>query len=365
MSVLASLVLALVLLLVRVPALEAAVIITPPGGTCAADPRLTAPVTGQDFCFQSTTNTLLVWVGAAWSPISFTAFGTATIAGNLALIGQGADVVGNFLSTSTTAPAIVGQATGFYAGSFFNITDAGSDLANASNIGVVGQSVYSNAGYYQQGGAPGSPGDTLQRNNIYPALFATRVISNLNGFHFTAPVFRIDDTTTSTGILMDAKRAGTVVLGIASDGTPFFAAPAGTQAGSPEFRPTATNGGLVLFNNVASGDATSTPIWFGGKTTAGNIGNVSIESAQATGAVRPDMIFRTGGATQVAFGTERLRITVTGAVRYGAFVFATIGTVLTVNGEIGYCSDCTQANPCAGGGPGAIAKRLGGVNVCN
>ena len=35
------------------------------------------------------------------------------------------------------------------------------------------------------------------------------------------------------------------------------------------------------------------------------------------------------------------------------------------NGSIIYCSDCTIANPCAGGGTGAIAKRLNGVWVCN
>jgi hypothetical protein len=35
------------------------------------------------------------------------------------------------------------------------------------------------------------------------------------------------------------------------------------------------------------------------------------------------------------------------------------------NGTILYCSDCTIANPCAGGGTGAFAKRLNGVWVCN
>jgi hypothetical protein len=35
------------------------------------------------------------------------------------------------------------------------------------------------------------------------------------------------------------------------------------------------------------------------------------------------------------------------------------------NGTVFYCSDCTIASPCAGGGAGAIAKRLNGVWVCN
>jgi hypothetical protein len=43
--------------------------------------------------------------------------------------------------------------------------------------------------------------------------------------------------------------------------------------------------------------------------------------------------------------------------------FSTLGSV--PNGTEVYCSDCTIANPCAGGGTGAFAKRLNGVWVCN
>jgi len=54
-----------------------------------------------------------------------------------------------------------------------------------------------------------------------------------------------------------------------------------------------------------------------------------------------------------------------GLLKPGGFVFANIGTELTVNGQMEFCTDCTIASPCAGGGTGAIAKRLNGVNVCN
>lgn len=46
-----------------------------------------------------------------------------------------------------------------------------------------------------------------------------------------------------------------------------------------------------------------------------------------------------------------------------ATAFASIGT--PANGTFLYCNDCTIANPCAGGGTGALAKRLNGVWVCN
>jgi hypothetical protein len=44
-------------------------------------------------------------------------------------------------------------------------------------------------------------------------------------------------------------------------------------------------------------------------------------------------------------------------------LFANLGT--PASGVFIYCSDCTIANPCAGAGTGALAKRLNGVWVCN
>jgi hypothetical protein len=70
-----------------------------------------------------------------------------------------------------------------------------------------------------------------------------------------------------------------------------------------------------------------------------------------------------GGGLAVAQFSTPPRATFT-VITFNAFVFANIGVIGT-NGQIGYCSDCTIANPCASGGTGAIAKRLNGVNVCN
>lgn len=50
-------------------------------------------------------------------------------------------------------------------------------------------------------------------------------------------------------------------------------------------------------------------------------------------------------------------------IAWQATLFANLGT--PANGTMYYCSDCTIANPCAGGGTGALAKRLAGVWVCN
>jgi len=53
-----------------------------------------------------------------------------------------------------------------------------------------------------------------------------------------------------------------------------------------------------------------------------------------------------------------------GYLRAGAGVlFAVLPTAS--NGTLIYCLDCAMTNPCAGGGTGAIAKRLNGRWVCN
>lgn len=53
----------------------------------------------------------------------------------------------------------------------------------------------------------------------------------------------------------------------------------------------------------------------------------------------------------------------TGGLSYSGVTFAALGS--PVDGTVIYCSDCTFANPCASGGTGAIAKRLGGAWRCD
>lgn len=137
--------------------------------------------------------------------------------GIVSIVNAGAVIAGNFISASTTTPALKAESAGHYALQAFNITDLGSDLANASAIGIVGQSVYANAMYAQQGAVSG-PGSILSRNNVYSALYVTRVVANLNGFNYTVPLLRIDDTTTSTGGLMDVKRGANTVFAMANTG---------------------------------------------------------------------------------------------------------------------------------------------------
>jgi len=53
----------------------------------------------------------------------------------------------------------------------------------------------------------------------------------------------------------------------------------------------------------------------------------------------------------------------TSPINSAGVTFANLGT--PANGTITFCSDCAIANPCAGAGTGALAKRLNSVWVCN
>jgi hypothetical protein len=68
------------------------------------------------------------------------------------------------------------------------------------------------------------------------------------------------------------------------------------------------------------------------------------------------------GTRSFIFG-NKLNATDTAMAIAPTTVFASLGT--PANGTFVYCSDCTIANPCAGAGTGALAKRLNVVWVCN
>jgi hypothetical protein len=95
--------------------------------------------------------------------------------------------------------------------------------------------------------------------------------------------------------------------------------------------------------------------------------NFTLAGGRGTGAGTPGKIILQT-ATTLGTGTTaqtlatRLTISEAGLL-LAAITQANLGT--PANGTIAYCSDCTIANPCAGGGTGALAKRLNGVWVCN
>ncbi len=73
-----------------------------------------------------------------------------------------------------------------------------------------------------------------------------------------------------------------------------------------------------------------------------------------------------GGAGSLNFsvaGLSRLELRPEGLYFFDAKDFVNLGSAF--NGTLVYCLDCTFANPCAGGGTGAFAKRINGAWRCD
>jgi hypothetical protein len=102
--------------------------------------------------------------------------------------------------------------------------------------------------------------------------------------------------------------------------------------------------GHILY--TSNGNAT---IDFGTGITLGSTSTLGFSSTASPASQSPgDTVF-----TRVQAGT----------FGWTAVLFANLLT--PANGSFAYCSDCTIATPCAGGGTGALAKRLNAVWVCN
>lgn len=96
--------------------------------------------------------------------------------------------------------------------------------------------------------------------------------------------------------------------------------------------------------------------------TTNNAGTSSIGSA---GLSSPTLVAVGGGFKDTISGVFTANRTLTlpdsNAIVVGLSTFATLNTAIPVS----LCADCNIANPCTGGGTGALAKYLGGVWVCN
>lgn len=123
------------------------------------------------------------------------------------------------LSASTAAPPVAAVAgisslaTGYYAGHFVNVSDRGtSDADNASLIGIVSQSLQSNAAYIEQGGTT----QNLVRTCTYPACYITRTINSLGAFDYNGALLKIEDTTAATGDLLTLTKQTVTALRMTS-----------------------------------------------------------------------------------------------------------------------------------------------------
>lgn len=181
-----------------------------------------------------------------------------------------------------------------------------------------------------------------------------RVRTDANGYllsaggAYTAPdgpltaMANLRGRTDANGYLLTASSptagGGTISAGVGV----ICATPSYTFAGHPADGFTwASTGHTVYCGNGSSS------VDFGTGLTVGSGGTIGFSSTASPG-TSGDTVF-----TRVAAGEWG----------WTAVAFASLGT--PANGSFAYCNDCTLANPCAGAGTGALAKRLNGVWVCN
>lgn len=168
--------------------------------------------------------------------------------------------------------------------------------------------------------------------------------------------------TAITGVLWQAAQANSVASGFSAigyGGATFFA---GRRSGGTAASPAATPTAISIVGMRAYGYDTA---WT--TTAAGTFDIATVETwgsgAQGTQA----RIFTTPAGT----ATQAVALTITdqGAIRPKGFVFANIATVLPIDGDFDYCSDCAAGAAgvpaaCAGAGNGAFAMRLNGGHRC-
>lgn len=166
--------------------------------------------------------------------------------------------------------------------------------------------------------------------------------------------------TISTGVSGLADVSGTLVS------SSNFRVPNGGTSSAAPLQVGFAGTGLYVTSGLLAVTSSNIPTmaWNGGN------GNTHINGSYqfvfgSSGFSAPDVgLFRaSAGAVKVTDASTGWGQMQSGSILLNGVLEANLGT--PSNGTVVYCSDCTIANPCAGGGTGALAKRLNGVWVCN
>jgi hypothetical protein len=183
-----------------------------------------------------------------------------------------------------------------------------------------------------------------------------------NGGNFTGDITVRDLQVfqTKTGVLLNGSTEEVTFIGA-------IISTLATNGIGLDFEGDAENSANTFYGGV-SNPGTGTGVKFGGSSTA-NIVEMSIQGSPNTsvsfGASATQNFVRCLGtqAPIISDSSNGSNTFVLGGTTAPTSTFANLGT--PTNGVFRYCPDCTIANPCAGGGTGALAKRLNGVWVCN
>lgn len=144
--------------------------------------------------------------------------------------------------------------------------------------------------------------------------------SNYLGLNGQTPAYTIDSGANTTDIIRLGKMLGGAWVGV--DSTWLFLQNSNLSIASGNYA-LSQNGSGATQINAASGQS---------------------------------LFIKVGNASAITINSDQ-------SATFAGTTFGSLGT--PSNGTLRYCTDCTIANPCAGGGTGALAKRLNGVWVCN
>ncbi len=195
------------------------------------------------------------------------------------------------------------------------------------------------------------------------------------------PYFRVDESGTNT--LVDIENGARLAVNGAAGGAPVDVVGLSggngvrVQAAASDLAYSAFVSGdnFARFNLFGSGTIT-----LGGGTASTDVtlsrpfaGQFNVTGSSGLGVLQPGdndpRILLDTANNRISLGPGNAAVDTTltrvapGEIALAPVSFANLGA--PINGTICFCSDCTVANPCAGGGTGALAKRLNGAWVCN
>jgi len=191
----------------------------------------------------------------------------------------------------------------------------------------------------------------------YPSLQSSQSITVPSTYQFVAR------GSAATGLSCSVAAGGSVPVGTFSYTVyPVFANGAEGETSAP-FTVTTTSGNQTV--NCSWTAASGSPIGYDVARNGQKITNAT-PMTTTTSFTDTQSFTSAGSATTVPVGGPsgfNANLAWAPKLIIGSVPFAALGT--PVNGTIVYCPDCTIANPCAGAGTGALAKRINGTWICN
>jgi len=216
-------------------------------------------------------------------------------------------------------------------------------------------------GIHVQSGATTSADFTLEHINSGPSTAATGTHIFIDGTGDKISLFDVTCANNTASALVDCIRisntAGTLVSirSLHAEQVTNGVTIVGGSATVDDFSGAA---------NVTNAIQIAPGAFFSGRNISRATGmNTIIDNNYSRTLTDSIIQFYNSNPTVSAWIDQSTGFNVANSLVFAPTLFANLGT--PASGTFRFCSDCTVTNPCAGGGTGALAKRLGAIWVCN